>query len=201
MGGVHNIPIVYEDDWLIVYNKPSGLLVVPAFKKESRTLTSITGNYPCHRLDRETSGLIIYAKTRNIQDKMADEFRKRQVHKTYIAFVQGRVQKNQGQINNRIEGQEALTKYKVLEARSNFAIVEVWPITGRTNQVRIHFKAIGNPLVGEDKFAFRRDFALKFKRLCLHAKRLEFKHPVTGKKIELETDLPKDLEEFLTKNA
>lgn len=197
---MHNIKIVYEDDALIVYDKPSGLLVVPTPKKESRTLTSITGNYPCHRLDRETSGLIIYAKTRNIQDKMANEFRNRQVHKTYIAFVQGQVHKTQGQINNRIEGQEALTKYKVLEQRSNFAIVEVSPITGRTNQVRIHFKTIGNPLVGEDRFAFRRDFALKFKRLCLHAKTLEFKHPVSGKEVRLEVDLPSDLQDFLIKH-
>ncbi len=197
---MHNIPIVYEDDWLVIYDKPSGLLVVPTPKKESRTLTSITGNYPCHRLDRETSGLIIYAKTKAIQEKMMNEFRKREVHKTYIAFVQGRVQKIQGQINNRIEGQDALTKYKVLEERSNFAIVEVEPVTGRTNQVRIHFKGIGNPLVGEDKFAFRRDFKLKFKRLCLHAKTLEFKHPVSGKEMKLEIDLAEDLENFYLEN-
>lgn len=197
---MHNIPVVYEDDWLIVYDKPSGLLVVPTPKKESRTLTSITGNYPCHRLDRETSGLIIYAKTKNIQDKMADEFRRREVHKTYIAFVQGRLHKAQGQINSRIENQEALTKYKVLEQRSNFAIVEVKPLTGRTNQVRIHFKAIGNPLVGEDRFAFRRDFKLRFKRLCLHARALEFKHPISGKEIKLEIDLAQDLEKFISEN-
>ena len=197
---MHNIRIVYEDDALIVFDKPSGLLVVPTPKKESRTLTSITGFYPCHRLDRETSGLIIYAKTRSLQEKMMDEFRKRQVHKIYIAFVQGQVHKIQGQINNRIEGQDAVTKYEVLEQRSNFAIVEVTPVTGRTNQVRIHFKAIGNPLVGEDKFAFRRDFALKFKRLCLHAKSLEFKHPVSGKEVRLEIDLAQDLEKFYSEN-
>jgi len=131
---------------------------------------------------------------------MIDEFRKRAVHKTYIAFVQGQMPKIQGQINNRIEGQDALTKYKVLERRSNFTIVEVQPVTGRTNQVRIHFKAIGNPLVGEDKFAFRRDFALRFKRLCLHAKSLEFKHPVSGKEVKLEIDLAKDLEKFYLDN-
>lgn len=195
-----NIPVVYEDDWLLVVDKPSGLLVIPTPKKERRTLTSILGLHPCHRLDRETSGLIIYAKGKSIQQKMMDEFKQRNVKKTYIAFVQGAPSKNQGQINIAIEGRSALTKYKVIEKRKDFAIVEVNPVTGRTNQIRIHFKQIGNPILGETKYAFRRDFKIKAKRLCLHAKALEFIHPLSKQLISLNSRLPSDLEQFLNKN-
>jgi len=195
-----NIPVIYEDDWLFVVDKPSGLLTIPTPKNEKRTLTSILGLHPCHRLDRETSGLIIYAKGKGAQQKMMQEFYKKQVKKTYIAFVQGVLPHNQGQIENPIEGRSAITKYKTIQRRRDFTIAEVMPLTGRTNQIRIHFKQIGHPIVGETKYAFRRDFKLRAKRLCLHAKSLEFTHPVTGKYIRLTCDLPKDLKEFLTKN-
>ncbi len=192
-----NIPIIYEDEWLLVADKPSGLLTVPTPKNEKRTLTSILNLYPCHRLDRETSGLIIYAKNKNIQQKMMDEFRGRRVKKTYLAFVKGKPYKNQGEIKNRIEGLSALTRYKVIEKKGDFAILEVAPLTGRTNQIRIHLKQIGHPILGETKYAFRRDFKIKAKRLMLHASRLEFKHPVTGKQLCLQLDLPEDLKDFL----
>jgi 23S rRNA pseudouridine1911/1915/1917 synthase len=194
------IPIIYEDEWFLVADKPSGLLTVPTPKNEQRTLTSILNLYPCHRLDRETSGLIIYAKSKNIQQKMMDEFRQRRVKKTYAAFVSGIPYKNQGEIKNRIEGLNALTRYKVIAKRKDFAIVEVNPLTGRTNQIRIHFKQLGHPILGESKYAFRRDFKIKAKRLMLHAAELEFTHPVTGKLIQLKSDLPKDLKDFLDKH-
>jgi len=192
-----NVPVIYEDDWLLVVDKPSGLLVIPTPKNEKRTLTSILHLHPCHRLDRETSGLIIYAKGKSVQKKMMDEFKQRKVKKTYIAFVQGILSKNQGQMQNPIEGQNAITKYKVIQRKKDFTVIEVMPLTGRTNQIRLHFKQIRHPVVGETRFAFRRDFALKAKRLCLHAKALEFIHPVTKKYINLSIDLAKDLKEFL----
>ena len=80
---------------------------------------------------------------------------------------------------------------------SNYSVVEVVPATGRTNQIRIHFKDIQHPLVGEDKFVFRKDFALRFKRVCLHAKYLEFRHPQTGNIVVLEAPLPVDMQKFL----
>lgn len=207
-----NIPIVYEDEWLLVLNKPSGLLTVPTPKKEPRTLTSIVNEdlkqkglayhlYPCHRLDRETSGLIIYAKGKFIQKKMTEEFRRKGVKKRYLAFVQGLLPKAQGEIRYPIENKSAVTKYKVIEKRRGFSIVEIMPLTGRTNQIRIHFKSIGHPLIGETKFAFRRDFKLKAKRLCLHAQSLEFIHPITKKPTCLLIDLPQDSREFLEKYA
>ena len=208
---MRNIPIAYEDEWLLIVDKPSGLLTIPTPKRERHTLTQILNDelkdkgapyrlHPCHRLDRDTSGLIIYAKGKSIQKKMMDEFKGRRIKKKYVAFVQGQVKEDSGEINKKIEGLSALTRYFVLERKKDFSIVEVTPLTGRTNQIRIHFKSIGHPIVGEDRFAFRRDFALRFKRLCLYAKSLEFIHPVTKKPIKLDTDLPRDLKEFMRRN-
>lgn len=203
-----NIPIIYEDDWLLVLSKPSGLLTIPTPKKESRTLTSILNEdlkqkglscrfYPCHRLDRETSGLIIYAKAKSIQKKLMQEFGQQRIKKAYLAFAQGRLPKDEGVISYAIEGKSALTKYRVFEKRNSFSIVEVRPTTGRTNQIRIHFKQIGHPLVGETKFAFRRDFKLKAKRVCLHAEKLEFIHPIKNNIVSLFAPLPDDMKDFL----
>lgn len=203
-----NIPIVFEDDWLLVVDKPPGLLCVPAPRNQQRTLTGILNQeaeknklkhrfYPCHRLDRDTSGLVVYAKSSQIERKMFDAFRNRQVIKKYIAFVHGRLPYKQGQINRPLEGKKALTKYQVLQERGDYSVVEIVPVTGRTNQIRIHFKFIHHPLVGEDKFAFRKDFALRFRRVCLHAKYLEFNHPGSGKKLIIESPLARDLQRFI----
>lgn len=192
-----NIPIVYEDEWILVADKPSGLLTVPTPKNEKRTLTSILNLYPCHRLDRETSGLIIYAKDKGTQQKIMDEFRERKVKKTYLAFVRGKPYESRGEVKNRIEGLSAETRYKVIEKRKDFAILEVHPLTGRTNQIRIHLKQIGHPILGEAKFAFRRDFKIKAKRLMLQAAGLEFRHPVSGKQLSLRLDLADDFKKFL----
>ena len=206
-----NIPIVFEDDWLLVVNKPAGLLSVQTPKHESRTLTSILNQdaedrglkyrlHPCHRLDRETSGLLIYAKGKSIEGKMIGAFRDRLVGKKYIAFVHGKLLQSQGAISSAIEGKSALTKYRVIQEKSNYSVVEISPVTGRTNQIRIHFKNIQHPLVGEDRFVFRKDFALRFKRVCLEAKELNFKHPVTGKNLMISIDLAADLKDFLAKH-
>ncbi|MDD2752401.1 MAG: RluA family pseudouridine synthase [Candidatus Omnitrophica bacterium] len=192
-----NIPIIYEDDWLVIVDKPSGLLVIPTPKKENRTLTSILNLHPCHRLDRETSGLIIYAKGKSVQKQMMELFFQRQVKKNYLAFVQGKLPQRNGVIKSTIEGKPAQTHYAVLEERKDFSIVKVIPVTGRKNQIRIHFKSIGHPIVGESKFAFRKDFALKAKRVCLHANYLEFLHPVTKKMLQVEAKLAADMEQFL----
>jgi 23S rRNA pseudouridine1911/1915/1917 synthase len=209
---MHNIPIIYEDEWLVVVDKPSGLLTIPTPKNEKRTLTSILNDdltqkaivyrlHPCHRLDRETSGLVIYAKGKSIQQKMMDVFKARAVKKTYIAFVRGCPSKSEGEIKHPIEGQAALTKYKVIRKKKDFSVVEVSPVTGRTNQIRIHFKQLGNPVLGETKFAFRKDFTVKAKRLCLHAHTLEFTHPVTQKLMQLKSNLPKDLTDLLNRDT
>jgi len=208
--------IVYEDEQLIVVDKPSGMLVIPTPRKETNTLTDLLNReldergieanaYPCHRLDRETSGLIVYAKGKSIQQMIMEEFRSRAVKKTYIAFVNGKVAKDFDIIKKRIynknknRNDEAVTKYKTIDRREDFTVVEIEPVTGRTNQIRIHFKSIGHPLVGESVFAFRKDFKLKFKRVALHASYIRFTHPATKRSLEFSAPIPGDMEAFLKK--
>jgi 23S rRNA pseudouridine1911/1915/1917 synthase len=202
-----NIPIIYEDNWLVVVDKPAGLLTVPTPKNERRTLTSILNEdlkekgiayrlHPCHRLDRETSGLIIYAKGKAIQKRMAALFKGRQIKKTYLALVRG-TPKEIGEIKFPIEGRQAWTKYRLIKKVNSFSLVKAYPLTGRTNQLRIHFKAIGYPILGETKFAFRRDFKIRAKRLCLHAEELDFMHPVTHGRIHLHSGMPQDMKMLL----
>jgi 23S rRNA pseudouridine1911/1915/1917 synthase len=192
------------------------MLVVPTPEGETNTLTNLLNNeldnrgveanaYPCHRIDRETSGLVIYAKGKSIQRAMMEQFKKRLVKKSYIAFVHGIVRKNSNTLKGNIYNQKRrktelmITKYRVIERRKDFTIVEMEPVTGRTNQIRIHFKGLGHPLVGESVYAFRKDFKLKFKRTALHAKALEFIHPVTGIKMNFDLPLPDDMANFLKK--
>ncbi len=203
-----NIPIVFEDDWIMVLDKPAGLLVIPTPRKEARTLTSILNDHaasqnksyrlhPCHRLDRETSGLIIYAKGKGAQQKVMEEFKNRRVEKKYIALVQGRLSPRQGQISSPIEGKNALTAYSTVKEKEKLSVVELYAVTGRTNQLRIHLQRAGHPLVGEAKFARRRESSVKAKRACLHAKSLSLVHPFTGKKIFLDSELPADMKALL----
>ena len=200
--------VIYEDENLIVVNKPSGILTVPTPKKEKHTLTDRLNEifkkresnievFPCHRLDRETSGLIIYAKNRQIQQKVMDQFKKGQVKKRYIAFIQGLLKKSYGTIDFAIENKRAITKYELLQRRKGYSIIEVEPTTGRTNQIRIHFKMIGHPILGERRFAFGRDFKVKFRRLALHASEIQFRNPSNGKLLSFSSQLPDDMKRLV----
>lgn len=197
--------IILEDNYLLVINKPSGLLVVPTPRNERHTLTNLLNRmlrqrgeqqkvYPCHRLDRDTSGLIIYAKDLMILKNMEQAFKERKVKKKYLAYVRGCPLRKQGSITYRLEGQPARTNYRLLQKHRGFSVMEAEPITGRTNQIRIHFKKIGHPLLGERKYAFGKDFPVKFPRLALHASQLEFTHPITGKVISFRCDRPTDMD-------
>ena len=196
--------IVYEDDDIIVVNKPAGLLTVPTPRNERNTLTSQLNLllqqqqpsirvFPCHRLDRDTSGLIVYAKSRQTQQAVMEQFKRGVVKKKYIAFIRGRINQQRGIVNFSVEGKKSVTKYCVLQRRSHFSILEVESLTGRTNQVRIHFAKLGFPLLGDRKFAFGRDFAVKFRRAALHAWRIEFLHPRTRKKLYFHCELADDM--------
>jgi len=203
--------ILYEDDYIMAVDKPAGMLVIPTPKAETNTLTALLNReldargieanaYPCHRIDRETSGLILYAKGKKIQQVMMEEFRRHRVGKSYLAFVHGRLANKAGGIDRPIEGKRSITKYKVLEERRDFSVVRVEPVTGRTNQIRIHFKAAGHPLVGERRFAFAKDYKLKFRRAALHSNKIEFEHPVTKKPLVFTASLPEDMAKFLEIN-
>ena len=215
-----SIEILYEDKDCIIFHKPPSLLVIPTDKNEERTLVSLVNQqktdsaylYPAHRLDRDTSGVILFVKSKENQQILMQAFKEKKVKKTYIAFVHGHLKPPQGKIRipvkdfyqrkfqKNIPAQSALTLYKVMDYRKEYTVVEVNPITGRTNQIRIHFAKLGHPLVGEDKYAFRKDFSLRFKRTALHAMQLSWPHPVTGEFITVDSPLPQDMTNFLEKN-
>ncbi len=214
------IDILYEDEDCIVFYKPAGLLVIPTDKNEDYTLVSLVNQqkqntvhlYPAHRLDRNTSGVILFAKGKENQQILMRAFKEKRVKKSYIAFVHGRLKTPQGKIKipikdfyqrkyqKNIPAQSALTLYKVMDYRRDYTVVEVMPVTGRTNQIRIHFAKLGHPLVGEDKYAFRKDFVLRFRRTALHAAQLSWPHPITGKLLTVQSPLPQDMTNFLEKN-
>lgn len=213
------IKILFEDDTCIVFDKPSGLLVIPTPHNERNTLIDVVNTqlfsilsvrlHPCHRLDRDTSGAILFAKGKKNQKHIMEEFRRRQVEKRYIAFVKGVLRPAQGTIRMAVRdfharrpprqgpsAKPAITHYQVLSVQKGFSVVLVSPETGRTNQIRIHFSRIGHPLLGERLYAFGRDFPVKFRRLALHASELNWTHPVTKKQIQVTSPLPKDMENF-----
>lgn len=203
------IRIIYEDEYLIAAEKPCGMLTIPTPAGETNTLThhlngelerrgEKTKAHPCHRLDRDTSGVILYAKGKKAQQEVMDLFHKRLVKKKYIAFIRGGLAKKNAVISLPIENKPAETAYRVLEERKDFTVVEIEPGTGRTNQIRIHFRKINHPLLGETKYAFRKDFKVNFRRLALHAAELELVHPFTGKTLRLSSPLPEDMKKFLS---
>jgi RluA family pseudouridine synthase len=214
-----NIPFdtVFNDEYLIIVNKIAKILIQPSGRDKEPVLSDLIEKeigqkvFPCHRLDRETSGLIIYAKSKNVQDNIMDQFRARKVEKKYIAFVKGRVKKKKGLLKGYIidrEGEifgekkkEAKTVYETIKEFNEWSVVELKPLTGRTNQLRIQLANIGHPILGESKYAFRRDFKVKFKRLALHAFYLSFIHPLSGEKTRVSIDLALDMSEFLKKGV
>lgn len=205
--------IVFNDEYLVVLNKTAKILVQPTSKKEKITLTSLLRDklgeavFPCHRLDRETSGLIIFARNRKIQNEMMNQFRGRSIEKRYLALVKGRLKQRNGFLRDYIidtdgrkfgeKPKEAKTLYSVLKAFDGFSVLELKPLTGRTNQLRIQLSKLGHPILGERKYAFRRDFKVNFNRLALHAFFLSFIHPLSKERVSLKIDLPPDMKKFL----
>lgn len=217
-----SIPVLFEDDELVVFNKPANLLVIPAPNKTGKTLSdlvnvqySAVGDYklhPCHRLDLETSGVIIFAKGKGAQKRMMDLFHQNLVEKTYIAFIFGRLQTAQGELKShtvnleRRQGsrhsarRESILSYDVTRKYPKFSVLKIKPRTGHTNQIRIQFSQIGHPLVGERKYAVAKNHPLKFRRTALHAAELCWVHPGTGETVVVRADLPADMNEFLVQN-
>lgn len=217
--------IIYQDDYLLILDKPAGYVVnESATSHGNPTLQDfIAKNFDfetaknaelrngiVHRLDKPTSGIILVAKTKEIFDKLQKQFSDREVNKTYVALVHGKVEPSEGTIGakvgrlpwNRMRfgvfegGREAVTKYKVIKDFDGYSLVELYPKTGRTHQLRVHMKHTGHPIVGDFLYAGRKLFREDSKiwnRLWLHAKGIEFIHPVTGEKIKLEAPLPKEL--------
>jgi 23S rRNA pseudouridine1911/1915/1917 synthase len=227
-----NIPIdiVYEDDTLVVVNKPAGLVVHPAAGMPSGTLANAlayhfqqlpaaTGVRPglVHRLDRDTSGLLVVAKTDSALENLSDQFRDRTVYKSYVALVHGRLAANSGKIDqplardpsNRTRmavvrgGRNALTLYRVRRGFDRFTLLDVELKTGRTHQIRVHLAWLKHPVVGDETYGAGRDNTIQDTRLrarvrslnrqFLHAEKLGFTHPKTGEFVKFELPLPEDL--------
>lgn len=213
------LDIVYEDEDLIVINKPAGLIVHPGAGRASGTLVNaLLARYPdlsagdrerpgiVHRLDRDTSGLLVVARTEPALRDLQQQFKSRRVQKTYLALVQGRPPAPQGIIEaalgrdarhrQRIAvtpgGRPARTRYQVLLELGDYCLLSVSPETGRTHQIRVHLAWLGMPVVGDQVYG-RRDKRLELRRQFLHAWRLAFERPGGRGRLELEAPLPDDL--------
>lgn len=245
-----NIPlnVVYEDESLAVINKPAGMVVHPGAGVSSGTLANAIafhfgfGNSDLglkdseirnpqsairnrvgivHRLDKDTSGLIVVAKTDDIHEKLSEQFRNREVFKSYVALVHGEIEEANGKVeapiarekHNRTKmsvrnhGRYALSLWKVKKRFDKFTLVEVEIKTGRTHQIRVHLAYLNHPVVGDETYNSGRDKTVKdlkirqaipqLNRFFLHAEKLAFTHPVTGEKMSFQAALPKELTDFL----
>lgn len=225
--------IIFQDESIFVINKPSGWITNEAdtTTKQPVIQTWIRENfeYPLkdnkemrdgivHRLDKETSGILLIAKTKEAFEKLQAEFKNREVQKTYTALLHGKVEPAEGKIEATVGrlpwrrdrfgvipgGRESVTEYKVLEfypeERGGYSLCEFHPKTGRTHQIRIHSKHIGHAIVADEFYAGRKT-ARNDRRWCprlfLHASEIKFVHPKTGKNVEFKSNLPEELKAVL----
>lgn len=202
--------ILYEDETLFIYNKPAG---ITSDLKGLGTL--FPGYILIHRLDRDTSGAIAFAKNRKTYRKMIDLFRDFQVKKAYIALVDGAVKGKEGVIENHIgllskQGDEALwgvvsekkgnyakTRWNVEKRGKSATLVKCFPMTGRTHQIRVHLCGLGHPILGDFRYAKKFDCSYDPKRTMLHALELSFVHPETGERVAVKAPIPKDFKEAM----
>ena len=218
------LDVIYEDDALLVVNKPAGMVVHPGPGHSSGTLVNAVLNH-CpevaavgppdkagivHRLDKDTSGLILVAKDEATRAALQRQFKRRQVAKTYLALVEDQVQPREGIVEAPIgrskqqrkkmtvvrSGRRARTTYRAIEYFARYTLLEVRPHTGRTHQVRVHLAWLGYPLVGDAVYGRRRQRLLQ-SRHFLHAARLRFTHPATGEEVEFEAPLSPELAHVL----
>jgi 23S rRNA pseudouridine1911/1915/1917 synthase len=214
--------ILYEDDDLLVVDKPAGLTVHPAPGHPGHTLVNaILAHFPhlsgigdslrpgiVHRLDKDTSGVMLVAKNRVAQANLVNQFRAHSVAKAYLALVKGKLTPESGIIEADIgrdsrnrqrmavvsRGREARTEYRVVKYLDGYTLLEITPETGRTHQIRVHLAAIGFPVVGDATYGVR---SPHLSRQFLHACRLGFRLPSTGEYVEFTSELPPDLEQAL----
>ena len=230
------LEIVYEDDILIVVNKPAGMVVHPGAGNRRGTLANALVHHfgqmahsdtlrpgIVHRLDKETSGLLVVAKNDHVHEQLSRQFKERRVRKIYRVLVYGHMKKRRGvvdvslgrdpRVRTKISTRshrlrQALTEYEVLHYYSDFTYVKAYLHTGRTHQIRVHFQYLGHPVVGDKTYGFRlihrldsASLAAKVRNLSrhfLHASSLSFTHPGTQKEVLFQTSLPSDLDEFLS---
>ncbi|MDD5010956.1 MAG: RluA family pseudouridine synthase [Phycisphaerae bacterium] len=218
------LEILYEDDCLIVVNKPAGLLTVKTQTDKTHTAQYILNDYirkgsfksrkiifPVHRLDQWTSGVLIFAKSREIKTVLQEQWGT--VEKKYVAVVHGTLAKKQDVITSYLaenkafvvystpdtkKGKLAKTAYKVIKESADFSLLEITLLTGRKNQIRVHFSDLGHPIAGDRKYGDPKD---NYKRLALHAKSIFFKHPATNKQLTLTAKLPAYFNNLMNKKS
>jgi 23S rRNA pseudouridine1911/1915/1917 synthase len=217
------VPVLYEDEWLLVVDKPAGMAVHPSRGHSSGTLVhallghGLAGGEDyrpgvVHRLDKDTTGLLVVAKSTEVHRQLVAMMRNRAVDRRYLALVHGSFANESGTIEapvgrdpvrrksmtiGGLAAREARTHFRVLEQLGDFTLVEARLETGRTHQIRVHFLAIGHPVAGDPTYARR--VALGLGRQFLHSYRLSFDHPITGERLEIEAPLPADLAEVLAR--
>jgi 23S rRNA pseudouridine1911/1915/1917 synthase len=223
------LEVIYEDDWLAVIDKPAGMVIHPGTGNPSGTLVNaILARWPqiadindpderrgiVHRLDKDTSGVILIAKTETALNRLMQQFQDRTVNKTYIALLERRPATDTGRVQAPIardprqrkrmavvrEGKEAVTEFRVIddEFRDGQALVEFQIFTGRTHQIRVHAAFIGCPVVGDRVYGFRKQ-RIGMKRLFLHASQISFDHPDTGQRLTFSSPLPTALQQAMQK--
>ena len=221
------IDIVYEDSDIAVINKQAGLVVHPAHGHYSGTLVNailyhikdlsgINGEIRpgiVHRLDKDTSGLIVIAKNDKVHTALTEMFQEKKIRKTYLAILKGKLNKSEGKIVTQIgrdkndrkkmtviddatKGKNAITNYRVISQNNLFTLVKINIETGRTHQIRVHMRHLGYPILGDSVYG-RKD---NEKRQMLHAYKLEFIHPVTGRQMEFIGEIPEDFQKALKKS-
>jgi 23S rRNA pseudouridine1911/1915/1917 synthase len=229
------LEIIFEDDSLIVVNKPAGLVVHPAAGIHSGTLANALAYHfqklskragdirpgIVHRLDKDTSGLMVVAKNEATHENLADQFRAREVFKSYMALVHGVVKQQSGRIEQPIArdprtrirmavvraGRGALSLYKIRKSFKSFTLLDVELKTGRTHQIRVHLSWLKHPVVGDEVYGGGRDKTVqdvrlraairKLNRQFLHAERLGFRHPTSGESLQFVAPLPPELSQLL----
>lgn len=218
--------VIYEDNDIIVINKPKGMVVHPANGNPDGTLVNAVMN-KCkdslsgiggeirpgivHRLDKDTSGAIIVAKNDKAHIALSEQLKNHEVKKTYLALVRGIIKENEATINMPIarskkdrkkmdvdkDGKEAITHFKVLGRYKNkYTLLQINLETGRTHQIRVHLSHIGYPIIGDEVYSNGKN-EWNVSGQCLHAWKLEFIHPITGKKISLEAEIPEYLKNII----
>jgi len=224
------LDILYKDDYLVTVNKPAGLVVYPSVGHSHGTLMNAL-YYHCrklaavggplrpgvvHRLDKDTSGVMVIALNDEVYYNLVEQFRKKTINKKYIALVYKNLTADEGEISLRIgrslsdrkkmstrvkKGKEAVTIWRVLERFGNATLIEVKLKTGRTHQIRVHFASMGHPVLGDKTYGKKVEIEIKgrekisFPRQMLHAELLGFIHPVTGKYLEFSASVPEDMSE------
>jgi RluA family pseudouridine synthase len=220
------LALLFEDEHLFAVNKPSGLASVPSPGVRGTTCQGLARAIDrearaVHRLDRETSGVMVFARSERVLEAFRTLFREQRVRKRYLALVRGGLTPAEGTLRMAIarrgrhavavraergaketpRGQDAQTRYRVIARLGERAravdLVEAWPQTGRYNQIRVHFAATGHPLIGERKYARGKDAPLAFPRVALHAASIQFPHPILRKDVSVEAPLPEDLQALL----